>query len=140
MTGYEAKKSVGCVQLVEAFSLIGVEEKELVSAAVVQQKLEGLGGSERRFIESQIKEFLQNYGKRRYMEAGIERTKFILGKIGFRPTYYVWVKPGGVRKYLPRKHEDTKKGQKKWPLPMGRPRRKKLKRLKKVMDSVPARE
>jgi len=44
-----------------------------------------------------IKEFLQNYGKRRYMEAGIERTKFVLGKVGFQPTYYLWVKPQADR-------------------------------------------
>ena len=95
MTGYEAKKSATCVQLVEAFSLVGIEEKDLVSPVTVQERLERLGGSERRFIEGQIEEFVQNYGKRRYMGAGVERTRFVLSKVGDRPMYYVWVKPEG---------------------------------------------
>ena len=93
MTGYEAKESVGCAQLVEAFSLVGIEEDELVLPATVQGKIERLGRVERRFIDGQVSGFLQNYGKRRYMDAGIERTGFVLGKLGFRPTYYVWIRP-----------------------------------------------
>jgi hypothetical protein len=90
MKAFTAKMPVRCVQLVEAFSIIGVEKEELIDAEGVQQKLDRLGRRGAEFIESQIKHFLQSYGKRRYERAGLERTGFVLSKLTFRPVYYIW--------------------------------------------------
>jgi hypothetical protein len=90
MKAFAAKMPVRCIQLIEAFSAVGIEEEELIDAEKVQQKLEQLGQQEGEFIESEIKRFLQSYGERRYEKAGLERTRFVLSKLTFRPVYYIW--------------------------------------------------
>jgi len=90
MQAFTAKTPIRCVQLVEAFSAVGVEKEELIDAEKVQRKLERLGRRQAEFIESHINFFLQSYGKRRYEKAGAERTRFVLSKLTFRPIYYIW--------------------------------------------------
>lgn len=93
MKAYRAKPSTRCVQLIEALSMVGIEDAELVWPQKVQQKIESLQPNEAEFIEQQIKTFLQSYGKRRRMEPSIERTKYVLSKLTFRPVYYIWFNP-----------------------------------------------
>ncbi len=90
MKAFAAKMQERCVQLVEAFSLVGIEKEELINSERVQQKLDRLERREGEFIELQIKHFLQSYGKRRYERASLERTRLLLGKLTFRPVYYIW--------------------------------------------------
>jgi hypothetical protein len=98
MQAFAAKTPVRCVQLVEAFSAVGVEKEELIDAEKVQRKLDRLGRRKVAFIESHINFFLQSYGKRRYEKAGAERTRFVLSKLTFRPVYYIWFNENlGVR-------------------------------------------
>lgn len=93
MRAYKAKMPGRCAQLVEAFSMIGIEKEELTDSEVVQRKLDRLGRPEAEFIEFQIKHFLQSYGRRRYERAGLERTGFVLSKLTLRPVYYIWLNP-----------------------------------------------
>jgi hypothetical protein len=93
MTAYTTGMPVRCVQLSEAFSMVGVESKGLIDPREVQRKLDGLGAVESEFIEFQIGLFLQAYGKRRLMGAGLERTRFVVSKLTERPVYYVWFNP-----------------------------------------------
>jgi hypothetical protein len=90
MKAYAAKMPVRCVKLVEALSAVGVEEDELIDAELVQGKLEQLGQMEGEFIEFEIRCFLQSYGERRYEDAGLERMRFVLSKLTYRPVYYIW--------------------------------------------------
>ncbi|MGA1980475.1 MAG: hypothetical protein ABSG99_07960 [Sedimentisphaerales bacterium] len=90
MKAYAAKMPVRCIQLVEAFSVVGIEEDELIDAEGVQRKVERLGWQEGEFIESEIRHFLQSYGEKQYDRAGVERTRFVLSKLTFRPVYYIW--------------------------------------------------
>jgi hypothetical protein len=90
MKAFTANMLVRCIQLVEAFSMVGVEKEELIDSEGVQGKLARLGQRETEFIELQIRHFLQSYGKRRYERAGLERTGFVLSKLTFRPVYYIW--------------------------------------------------
>jgi hypothetical protein len=90
MKAFTANMPTRCVQLVEAFSMVGVEKEELIDSEGVQGKLAQLGQREAEFIELQIRHFLQSYGKRRYERAGLERTGFVLSKLTFRPVYYIW--------------------------------------------------
>jgi hypothetical protein len=91
MTAYTAKMPARCVQLIEAFGMVGVEEKELVDPQKVQQRIEQLGKRGTEFVEQQVKGFLQSYGKRRNMPTGAERTRFVLSKLTERPVYYLWI-------------------------------------------------
>jgi GNAT superfamily N-acetyltransferase len=93
MKAFTANMPTRCVQLVEAFSMVGVEKEELIDSEGVQGKLARLGQREAEFIELQIRHFLQSYGKRRYERAGLERTGFVLSKLTFRPVYYIWFNP-----------------------------------------------
>jgi hypothetical protein len=90
MTAYTAKMSARCVQLIEAFNFVGIEKEEFLDWQKVHQKLEQLRRKESEFIELQIREFLQSYGKRRDEAAGPERTRFVLSKLTSRPVYYIW--------------------------------------------------
>jgi hypothetical protein len=93
MKAFTANMPTRCVQLVEAFSMVGVEKEELIDSEGVQGKLARLGQREAEFVELQIRHFLQSYGKRRYERAGLERTGFVLSKLTFRPVYYIWFNP-----------------------------------------------
>ena len=93
MTAYTAKMPVQCAQLIEAFSMVGIEEQQLTDPKKVQRKLEQLQPSEAEFIEFQIQNFLKRHGKRRNMPPGAERTRYILSKQTFRTVYYIWFNP-----------------------------------------------
>jgi len=93
MSSFKAEVPARCVQLAEAFSMVGIEQEDFIDPKKVQAKLEGLGGREANFIELEIRRFLQSYGKRRQMAAGLERTRYILSKLTLRPVYYLWSNP-----------------------------------------------
>lgn len=93
MTAYTAKMPARCVRLVEAFSVVGIERRELIDPQKVQEKLEGLERDKAVFMESEIKNFLESYGERRNSRAGLERTRFVLSKLTERPVYYIWFNP-----------------------------------------------
>lgn len=93
MKAYKAKPSAASVQFIEALSIIGIEQAELIDPLLVQHKLERLGDSEARFIEYQIRHFLKNHGRRRDMPPGLERTRYIVTKLTARPVYYIWFNP-----------------------------------------------
>lgn len=93
MKAYKAKSSSANVQFIEALSVIGVEQSELLNPELVQHKFDRLGDSQARFIEHQIRYFLKNQGRRRYMSPGLERTRYILTKLTARPVYYIWFNP-----------------------------------------------
>ena len=90
MTAYTAKLPARCVRFVEALSLVGIERAELIDEIRVHRKLQQLRWSEADFIERQIQLFLQSYGRRRNMQPGLNRTRFILSKLTERPVYYIW--------------------------------------------------
>jgi GNAT superfamily N-acetyltransferase len=81
------------VELVEALSIAGIEEDELIDPSGVQKKLDALPESTTSFVEARIQRFLKSHGKRRTMPPGIERTRFVLSKLTERPAYYIWFNP-----------------------------------------------
>ncbi|UCE27444.1 MAG: hypothetical protein JSW52_01440 [Candidatus Coatesbacteria bacterium] len=93
MKPYTAKPPARCVRLIEALSMVSVEERELIDPAGVQRKLERLDERRAEFIELEIRRFLQSYGERRDMPDGLERTRYVLSKLTARPIYYVWFNP-----------------------------------------------
>jgi len=93
MKAFTAKMPARCVQLTEALSMVGIEKQELIDVPKVQRKLDQLRRPKAEFIEFQTIRFLQSYGKRRNMPAGLERTRYILSKLTARPVYYIWFNP-----------------------------------------------
>lgn len=93
MTAYRAQPSAAVVQFIEALSVIGIEQADLLNAELVQRKFDKLDDHRSRFIESQIRHFLKNQGRRRDMLTGLERTRYILTKLTTRAVYYIWFNP-----------------------------------------------
>jgi hypothetical protein len=90
MKAYTAPLPARCAELIGAFSLVGIQENQLIDAQCVQRRLDSLRWPKADFIENRIKMFLQTYGKRRDIPPGIERTRFVLSKLTLRPVYYIW--------------------------------------------------
>ncbi len=97
MKAYTAPIPQRCVELIEAFSLVGIEQAELIDADLASRKLSELRWPKADFIEKRIRHFLMSYGRRRDMPAGLERTKFILTKLTYRPVYYIWFNSEMIR-------------------------------------------
>jgi hypothetical protein len=95
MTAYEGPLQQRVVQLIEAFEFVGICDNDLIDAKAAQQKIDNLSKDAAEFIDYQIKNFLQCYGKRRGMQAGFERTRFVLSKLTDRPIYYIKIKNRG---------------------------------------------
>jgi hypothetical protein len=93
MKAYRGKPPVAHVQLVEALSVCGIENAELIDAREVQRKLDALAEPHVEFLERHIRHFLKNHGRRRNMPPGLERTRYILTRLTARPTYYIWFNP-----------------------------------------------
>jgi hypothetical protein len=93
MKAFTAKIQARCARLVEALSMVGIESKELIDPQKVQEKLDRLQAPRAEFIELEIYRFLQSYSSARYSRAGLERTRYILGKLTERPVYYIWFNP-----------------------------------------------
>ncbi len=93
MKRYQAKPAARSVQLVEALGTVGIDEQEFIDPHVIQDKFDRLTGCEAEFIERQMSDFLQAYGKRSRMPPGIERTRYVLSKLTVRPVYYIWFNP-----------------------------------------------
>ncbi len=93
MTAYTAPMPSRCVRLIEALSTVGIEEAQLIDPQKIQQKLDDLAPEKADFIEAEIRSFLQSYGRRREMSPGPQRTRYVLSKLTFRPTYYIWFNP-----------------------------------------------
>lgn len=90
MRAYTAKMPARCVRLAEAFSVVGIERRDLIDPREAQRKLEALEREKAEFIEREIRNFLESYGERRNSQAGLERTRFVLSKLTERPVYYIW--------------------------------------------------
>jgi GNAT superfamily N-acetyltransferase len=81
------------VELIEALSTVGIEEDRLIDPESVQAVLDALTWPAADFIETRIQRFLKSHGRRRSMAPGLERTRYLLGKLTGRPAYYIWFNP-----------------------------------------------
>ncbi|KPL24204.1 MAG: hypothetical protein AMJ75_04425 [Phycisphaerae bacterium SM1_79] len=93
MKAYAATMSVRSLRLVEALSMVGIEQRLLIDPHQVSQRIDRLGTAKAEFVEFEIRHFLKSHGRRRNMQPGIERTRYILSKLTVRPTYYIWFNP-----------------------------------------------
>lgn len=59
----------------------------------VHQRIDALDPQARRFIEKQMLDFLQKFARRRNMPHSLDRTDFLLSKLGDPGNYYLWLNP-----------------------------------------------
>jgi len=93
MRCFEPRVPVEHVELLEALSVVGIEEDDLVDPERVQRELDRLGAAPRAFLEARVRRFLKSHGTRRTMPGGLERTRYVLTRLTHRPAYYIWFNP-----------------------------------------------
>ncbi len=93
MTVFTPRLRVEHVALIEALSVIGIDEHELIDPEAVQKRLDALPKPTAEFTETRVQQFLKSHGSRRTMPPGIERTRYVLGKLTERPAYHIWFHP-----------------------------------------------
>ncbi len=81
------------IMLLEALSLVGIEQNMLDDSQAVQRKLANLSSSDKSFIDRRIRKFTEAFGKRRYLDDSSQRTAWILSKLSLPPVYYIWFNP-----------------------------------------------
>jgi hypothetical protein len=90
MTPHSAKVSRRIVEMRQALEMIGIEEQTTVDPSATYNQIANLPADQKHFIDSQLKRFLQAYGKRRDMPDNVEKIRFVLSRLGQRPVYYIW--------------------------------------------------
>ena len=98
MKAFSAPQCLRNAKLIEALSIVGIDEDMFIDAAAVWRKLNSLDKQRKSFIDRQFGIFLQSFGKRRFMEDSLDRTRYVLGKLTFRPVYYIWNNPNKLLK------------------------------------------
>jgi hypothetical protein len=93
MQSFAPRVPVAHVELIEAFSTVGIEAGRLVDPQDVQSRIEALRWPRVDFLETRIQKFLKSHGTRRTMPPGLERTRYILARLTHRPAYYIWHHP-----------------------------------------------
>jgi hypothetical protein len=98
MTPYPQAIPKRTKMLLEALSIVGIEQATLNDAQAVQQKLAQLDRDDRTFIYKHICRFTGAFGKSRMQsysfESGILNLKsvsWILSKLSLPPVYYIWI-------------------------------------------------
>lgn len=84
---------VAHVQLLEAFSAVGIESDRLIDPAAVQEQIDALDPTAVSFLEAHVAQFVKSHGTRRTMPAGLERTRYLCTRLTHRPAYYIWFHP-----------------------------------------------
>lgn len=91
MMKFEGPRQTKNVKLLQALSVIGIEESDLVDIEKTHSRMTNLNGKVKSFIEKQVKDFLAAYGRRaRNLPSGLARTEYIISKLSDRPIYYLW--------------------------------------------------
>ena len=93
MRRFAAPPSPAAMRLGEALRSVGIRPDDYVDAERVQRRLDGLPASAAQRIDEEMRRFLKPCIKRRGMSPGLERTRFILGRLGMRCVYYLWFNP-----------------------------------------------
>ena len=94
MQPYTAATPVRNARLLEALRSIGIEDRCLINPRMAHDRITRLDRGRGEFIEREIDRYLQSYGRRREMHPGINRTKFVCGRLTDRPAYYIWFNEG----------------------------------------------
>lgn len=76
-----------------ALETVGIGEEAWADLETVQQKLKQLDKRRQHFVEAELARFVEKFATQRKMNASVERTEFVLSKLGDGGRYYLWQKP-----------------------------------------------
>ncbi|HPD48617.1 MAG TPA: hypothetical protein P5279_12020 [Anaerohalosphaeraceae bacterium] len=93
MTPCPAPHSPAAADCIAALRAAGITPADEVDAQRVQRKLDALPAPAAQRIDTAFRRFLKPCIKRRQMPPGLERTRFILARLGPPPAYYIWFNP-----------------------------------------------
>jgi len=92
MMRFGAGSSEGRERMARALRDVGIEPPLFIDSREVHMRLNRLPGKLRRIIDAEMRFFLKAYVKRRGMYHCIERTRYVLARMGTKPVYYLWQK------------------------------------------------
>lgn len=93
MKAYKGGESRRCAQMKEALGVVGITDDEFADAELVNEKLDKLPEQQKAFVENQIYQFIDRYGKKELVNNSIARMRFVLSKLTDRAIYYIWFNP-----------------------------------------------
>lgn len=93
MQQWDAPLSVKTERMMAALETVGIDRTGWIDSEAVHDRIEHLDEVKREFIERQIEAFLQKFGDRRTMTHSLQRTDFVLSKLGDPGCYYTWLNP-----------------------------------------------
>ena len=80
-------------RLCQTLIAAGIDELLWIDPATAQERLDGLAGPLRDEVDQAMRLFVNRFGQRRAMPPGLERTAFVLNRLGPVPRYYAWLNP-----------------------------------------------
>ena len=93
MTRFRQPPDVKTERMKAALETVGIDESLWIDTEVVYLRIAALRSPHREFIEKQIQDFLQKFTRQRHMPHSLDRTDFVLSKLGHRGHYYLWLNP-----------------------------------------------
>ncbi|HSV27079.1 MAG TPA: hypothetical protein VLH60_04220 [Sedimentisphaerales bacterium] len=93
MTRFDTPSPQTPSRLRRVLALLGIASADLIDPLVVNDKIDALQPELRLFLEAEVRLFLKPCVKRRNMPHSLERTRFVLSRLGPAPAYYLWIKP-----------------------------------------------
>ncbi|NLW83827.1 MAG: hypothetical protein GXY41_05410 [Phycisphaerae bacterium] len=80
-------------QVERAFDEAGIDAALRIDPAAVHARMSRLPQKQYDRVENAVHLFLNRFGRRRTMPPGVERTAFVLNRLGVWPVYYTWRNP-----------------------------------------------
>lgn len=93
MREWQPVPSIKTERMMTALETIGIDRQDWIDSEAVHERIETLDKSRRDFIERQIDAFLQKFHTQRNMKHCLNRTDFVLSKLGEPANYYTWLNP-----------------------------------------------
>ena len=76
-----------------AMESVGLDGNLWIDAAKMHAMIDQLPTPQRAFITQEIDRFMEKFSSRRHMPHSLERTDYLLSKLGGAGKYYVWLNP-----------------------------------------------
>ncbi len=80
-------------RMAAALETVGIDENLWADSQTVHEKIRQLPTEQRDFLEQETGRFLQKFASQRNMKHCLERTDFVLSKLGDPGRYYAWLNP-----------------------------------------------
>ena len=93
MQAFTPAPDVKTERMASALETVGIDESLWIDPQTVHKRIEELPTSQYEFLEQEIDRFLQKFASQRNMKHSVERTDFLLSKLGDPGRYYAWMNP-----------------------------------------------